>query len=161
MLIHKQRSPTEIQKSIRSHIMKKLADKKLLISLSECAKDCHTLRINTDEDDEHCKFCKDLAQNVIKDIKQQFPTEAKSNILPLQGPNLWHQWAQHDKESNRHVVRYKTSIEHYNSLKDSEKLKLQLQCSESLTSVMSEFLQILVQCKTEIKILLRMDEIIS
>ena len=122
MLTLKKQSPAEIRKGIRNYIMKTLADKKLLISLSECAEVCHTLRINIDEDDEHCKFCKKLAQCVIENIKVQSPTKAKSNILPLQGPNLWHQWAQHDKEINRHVVWYKTSIEHYNSLKDSEKL---------------------------------------
>ena len=153
MLPLKNKNDAEIRKEIRSHIIKKLADATHLLSLSECAQICRTLNITIDEDDTKCKYCKQLVQGMVMEkIKAYSSTTAKSKLLPLQGPSLWHKWAQHDKERNRHIARYKTSIEHYNSLKDSEKLKIrqmQLQFSRNLTPVMADFLNNLLQNEIE------------
>ena len=143
-LILENNNPATIRNEIRNNITEKLKGKKHLISLSECDKICRELEINVDEDNVYCSFSKELAQNTVKTITEKSPIEAKSILLPLQGPSLWHQWAHHDKEQNRHIVRYKTSIEHYNSLKQGEKLKIrkeQSQFSKNLSPLISEFLK--------------------
>ena len=154
ILILKNNNDAEIRKELRSHITERLKRIKQLISLSECVQICHALNITVDEDYVDCQNSKQLALHAMEKIKEYSPVDCKSKLLPLQGPNLWHQWAQHDKERNRHVVRYKTSIEHYNAVKDFDKIqirKIQLKCSENLTSVMTVFLNNLLTNDTNVR----------
>ena len=67
--------------------------------MSECSAIAQKIGIKVDEDNTECKKGRALADNMIQLLNKIPATEAKTQMLPLQGPELWHKWAKRDKES--------------------------------------------------------------
>jgi len=148
-LLIKSKTTAEIQKKLQIHIRDRFHPPFVVkhISLTNCAQAAVKLGFKVDEENESIELSKGLARNLMNEIMHRSSTKAKSELLLLQGPLLWHQWAKHDKERCRHVFKHKTSIEQYNSQKDAEKLVIrqqQMECSEKLSPVMENFLDSLL-----------------
>ena len=105
-------------------------------SLNECMDIAHKLKILVDENNEECMKGNSLALSLIEKVKLVDITKAKAQMLPLQGPDLWHAWANLDKESFRQLCREDTDMKSYSRQKDAEKKVIrnkQCQLSETLT----------------------------
>ena len=144
-LLIKSKTNAEVRKKLQSHIKERFCPPFAVkhLSLIDCAQTAGKLCFTVDEKNKSIEISKGLARNVMNEITHHSSTEVKSELLLLQGPLLWHQWAKHDKERSRHVFKHKASIEQYNSQKDSEKLAIrqqQLECSEALPPLMKLFL---------------------
>ena len=152
----KGKTNAEIRNKLQIHIKERFQPPYRVkhISLVDCSQVADGLGFTVDEKHRPIVISKGLARNVMSEIAHHSSTEAKSDLLLLQGPLLWHQWAKHDKERSRHVYKHKTSIEHYNSQKDAEKLAIrqkQLECSELLPEVMKLFLDNLLSHKGDVR----------
>ena len=148
----------EIRTEIRDYMLTKLS----LPAVENCKRliDCidiaHKLQINVDEDDEECMSGRDLAQNMMKKVKSVDITKAKAEMLPLQGPSLWHTWAKLDKESFRHVSKEEgTDMKSYSKQMDTKKETIrrrQCQLSENSTLIMKDFLANISKHKGNIRL---------
>ena len=148
----------EIRIEIRDNILTKLS----LPAVEHCKRliDCidiaHKLQINVDEDDKECMQGRDLAQNMMKSVKLVDITKAKAEMLPLQGPSLWHTWAKLDKESFRHLSREEdTDMKSYSKQMDTKKEAIrntQCQLSKNSTLIMKDFLANVSQHKGNIRL---------
>ena len=129
--------------------------------ISGCVKFADTCGIKVDEDIQCSKTGLENAKMIFNLIKKECETEKQKNlretqnqtnlaevkkkILPLQGSELWHKWAENNKELYRHV-RIKISemnIANYNAkIKEENKVirKKQLEYSTSLSPAMRIFL---------------------
>ena len=97
------------------------------LKLADCAESARMIGIHVDEDVQECKEGKRLATALVAkitslDTNPDSTTMVKDRMLPLQGPNLWQAWTEHDKEQHRHINRGSRSIEQYNSEKEKEKI---------------------------------------
>ena len=141
------KNKAEITKEIR-HIVKKCVSSTKKHSISDCveiAKSKYGILI--DEDIEECRSGRRLAYDATK----AFSTDSnfKSKMVPLQGPELWQNWAKQNKEQSRHKNSGAKNIVAYNEEKETEKLQIrkqQLQLIESNTSsLMTVFVTTLLQ----------------
>ena len=145
----KGKNKAQIRKEVRKEIATKLqnAFKNDCRSLTKCVELARKIGIQIDEDEAGCKGRK-LAENVMDKVKSVSAHEAKLKMLPLQGPNLWHKWAVHDKESYRQLSKSVTdSLHHYNADMDKKKRAIrqnQFHFTEKPTKVMKEFLNSLL-----------------
>ena len=92
-----------------------------------------------------------LAHSLQKLIIQKHTDEdaiAKDTMLPLQGEDLWHEWAEHNKEQYRQLGRHPSlSPSDYTELMEAHKTTVrnkQLQYVDCLTPVTKEFLKIVL-----------------
>ena len=94
---------TEIKHDIRGEILLRLNHSKTkdYRKLTDFGAIAREMQIQVDEDNEECKNGKSLAEEVMINIKSVSLTEAKSKMLPIQGPDLWQKWAELNKESYR------------------------------------------------------------
>ncbi|XP_065900804.1 interferon-induced very large GTPase 1-like isoform X2 [Dysidea avara] len=142
----KGKNNAQIRNEIRKEIVTRLQKitKGNCRSLSTCVESARTIGIQIDEDDAGCKEGKKLAENVMGKVTSVSAYEAKLLMLPLQGPNLWHKWAIHDKESYRQLAKSLTdSIDHYNIDMNKKKKSIrqdQFHFTEKPTTAMKEFL---------------------
>ena len=148
----------EIRTEIRDNMLTKLTLPAVehCKRLIECIDIAHKLQISVDEDDEECMEGKDLAQNLIKKVKSVDITKAKTKMLPLQGPSLWHKWAAFDKESFRHFSRKEdTDMKSYSKqmeIKKEEMRNSQCQLSQDSTLIMKAFLSSISKYKGNIRL---------
>ena len=115
--------------------------------LSACCHFAYEADVRVDEDSEYSKAGKKLADLVMKEVDSVNYSEVKEKLLPLQGPELWHKWAMHDKERYRQAYRKDTTITEYNSKKDKEKMTIresQIKRSTILTPLMDCFMRCLM-----------------
>ena len=142
------KNEARITKEIRQNVQKCASSTKRKHSISDCveiAKSKYGILI--DEDIEECRSGRQLAYDATK----AFSTDSnfKSKMVPLQGPELWQNWAKQNKEQSRHKNIGAKNTVTYNEEKDTEKLQIrkqQLQLIESNTSsLMTLFLTTLVQ----------------
>ena len=143
------RSEDDLKRAIQDKI-----NEKLLVSGSEqhsrnlidCAEVAHDVGIDVDEDDPACIQGKKIATD-LKEKLSSVKTAIKSKIFPLQGRELWHQWAKHDKELHRHRdIGFKT-VEQYISQKEEEKLLIrgkQLSQAENSNPIIYSFISSLL-----------------
>ena len=142
----KGKNNAQIRNEIRKEIMTRLqkTTKGNCRSLSTCVESARAIGIQIDEDDTGYKEGRKLAQNVMEKVTSISAHQAKLKMLPLQGPDLWHKWAIHDKESYRQLAKSLTdSIDHYNVDMDTKKKAIrqnQFHFTEKPTKVMKEFL---------------------
>ena len=108
--------------------------------------------------DEHCDGSikgKQLATELMNTVTGvEDACKIKQEMLPLQGPDHWHKWAEYDKERNRHADRKETSITKYNSNLDSKKKGIrskQLNLSKEYTAVMKLFVQHLTKSEPVVR----------
>ena len=148
MLIIKLRGKNNAQ--IRSQIRKEMVAKLQTSarnhckSLSTCIESARAIGISIDEDDIGCGEGMKLACKVMEQVKSVSGIEAKFEMLPLQGPKLWHKWAMHDKESYRHLAKNRAAtIDKYNVKLNNNKKSVrqnQFHFTKHTTPVMKEFL---------------------
>ena len=70
-----------------------------LKSIAECSVHARESGILVDENNFASQSGKEHAIEVMKIIHSMPPKEIKHKMLPLQGPDLWHKWAEYDKEN--------------------------------------------------------------
>ena len=129
------------------------------LRLTECAGTARRIGIYVDEDNENCKKGKQLAIVLVTKIRSldtvpDSTASVKKRMLPLQSPELWHEWAKHDKEQHRHINRGSRGIEQYNSEKEKEKIAIrreQFKQADPPTPVMRLFILSLLQYKGSIR----------
>ena len=116
--------------------------------LSACSNFAYEANIEVDEDNEYSKAGKQLAEAVMEQVHSIHYSEVKQKMLPLQGTELWHKWAMHDKERHRQAKGKDTIVSEYNSEKDKEKMavrKEQIKLSSTLTPLMDCFMKCLME----------------
>ena len=124
-------------------------------ALSDCCKFAREAGIYVDEDNEDIINGKWYAKMVMDKVHSVHFSKVKHEMLPLQGPSLWHQWAEYDKEQHRHVKRKKTTtITEYARQKDKEKMKVKKnlfsKCTE-LTPLMDCFMECLLEKNVNVR----------
>ena len=133
----KDKNRANIIKTIQQTIAKKIDQnmKHDFKSISSFANSAKQIGIEVDESCENSSEGKALATKVMDEIeKNEDASKIKEMMLPLQGPDLWHKWAEYDKERNRHKKKKDTNITMYNSELDDHKNAIRLaQLSISLT----------------------------
>ena len=90
-------------------------------SLSSCCQIAYKAGINIDEDNEHCKAGRKMANTVMEQVNSVCYADVKQKLLPLQGLTLWQLWARHDREQYCHLDRKNETISEYNLHKKREK----------------------------------------
>ena len=146
----KGKNNAQMRNEIRKEIVAKLQTdaRNHCKSLSVCVESARALGIHIDEDDAGCNEGRRLADNVMEKVRSISAHEAKLKMLPLQGPDLWHKWAKHDKEFYRQLARNLTStIDVYNVEMDNKKKAIrqnQFNFTMKTTIVMKEFLKALL-----------------
>ena len=142
------KNEAKITSEIRQIVQKCASSTEKKHSISDCVEIAKMkYGILIDEDTKECSFGRTLAYDVTK----AFTTDSKfkSKMVPLQGPELWQNWAKQNKEQSRHKNIGTKNIVTYNEEKETEKLQIrmqQLQLIESNTSsLMTVFLTTLVQ----------------
>ena len=138
----------QIRNEVRKEMVGKLksSTKVHYKKLSECVEIAKSFGIQIDEDDNGCKEGQQLAEGVMQQITSLNAYEAKLKMLPLQGPDLWHNWATLDKESYRQLARNR-SVDIYSKDIESKKKDVrqkQLNFTVKPTAVMKAFLSNLV-----------------
>ena len=145
---------------IRNDVRKNLADKLMSSTsahyrkLSDCVEIARSFGIQIDEDDKGCKEGRQLAEEVMKQITSLSAHEAKQKMLPLQGPDLWHNWAMLEKESYRQLARNK-SVDVYSKDIESKQRAVrqnQLNLTTKPTLIMKEFLSNLIHDDRNVKL---------
>ena len=131
---------TEIKHDIRDEILSSLKPKtEHYRKLTDCAAIADKMEILVDEDNEECIKGKSLAEEVMINIKSVSLTEAKSKMLPIQGPNLWQKWAALNKESYRKLDVGDSQMKSIDTRK-KEIRHAQNDLSQKLSTVMNVFL---------------------
>ena len=126
---------SEIQKIVRSKTVS--AD---FLALSEFSLTAQSIGIQIDEDVKDNKKGCSLAKATMNKLQSVSVTEAKATLLPLQGPELWHKWAKHDKDSYRSS---QTTDPNFEEIKAKIRNK-QYSCASKLTPLMECFINGLV-----------------
>ena len=125
-----------IKSEIQKHISCKIstADISNFISLSECAVFASECGIKVDEDNQECKEGHKLANHIVKVLDSVSATDAKGLLLPLQGPELWHKWANHDKESFQALNKGNVTVAYYNDTIEQKKKEIRMIQYEKVTN---------------------------
>lgn len=121
----------------------------------KCAQHASNEGIKIDEESKDSKVGFKNAEKILKEIqKGKDPVKLKQIMLPLQGPDLWHAWAAHDKELHRHNDIQKTDMDmtSYNADINGKKQSIhQKQLRKPLTPVMSTFIEVLLKNTLSVK----------
>ena len=144
---------SKIQQIISQNISK--VNKKAFKTISNVATiAAKKFGIEIDEENQECSEGQKLACNLMDSLYSVNPTEAKAQMLPLQGPNLWHDWAKLDKlyyrppEVQKTVEYHKKSIEQQKQDVRSKQLKL----ASNLSPVMKSFIANLYNTSNGVKV---------
>ena len=151
------KEPAAIVRSIRLKITKRMSDSQFhCCQLSQTLTSCNELCINIDADSPSCKQSQILANNIMNELSDIPAAEMKEFMVPLQGPNLWHQWAKLNKKQNR--MKWEDSgflgVESFNTEMRAKKeivRKDQLEKAKHLSAVMEMFLKVLLDEPMEVK----------
>jgi len=139
---------TKIKHDINQFIIKrwKKIDSAFLKSLSDSVKFADDFEIKIDESTLPCSKGRVMAEEVVKQLSSD--VSAKMSMLPLQGPNLWQEWAKLDKECFRQKKRSALQcFSHYHTIlrqnKEAVRKKQGYYC-ENHTPVMESFIRNLI-----------------
>ena len=151
------KEPAAIVRLIRLKIMKRMSDSQIhCCQLSQTLTSCNELCIKVDTDSPYCKQGQILASNIMKTLKDIPAAEVKEVMVPLQGPNLWHKWANLDKKQNR--MKWGDSgfkgLETFNSEMRARKeilRKGQLEKAKNLSCMVEMFLNVLLHEPMEVR----------
>ena len=142
----KDRNDDEITSGIRELVASKTIPTSLLEfqALAEFSSAAKIIGIQIDEDTENNDKGHAFAKATMNVLESVSITEAKATLLPLQGPELWHKWAKHDKESFR-----SSQITNFKFSQNIEKKKAEIRikqycCASKLTPLMKCFIDGLV-----------------
>ena len=139
---------TEISKAVQKIIF---AETKEVMSLEEITTSLNDSCVEVDENSEALKLAFDLIQ-VIKEKITSYNGDfkaLKNAMLPLQGPDLWQEWASKNKEFYRQTERKSVDMDLYSmqirdKKEDIRKKQLQL-FDNSPSELMTSFLDVLLQ----------------
>ena len=139
----------EISKELREILNEKITEVKSK-SLEEITTKLSNCCVEVDENSEELKLAFDSIQ-VIKEKVTSYHSDIqglKDDMLPLQGADLWQEWAQNDKELYRQTNRRNLDVDVYSKQIDDtqeEIRKKQLLFVPSPSSLMKSFLDVLLQ----------------
>ena len=144
----------DIRDKVRLKIKQKIEmPKRKFCVLEECSEIAHKYQIITDEDEEDVVKGKKLACE-LKEVLKKHSESNKSvkELLPLQGRELWHEWAKHNKEQYRQFDRQKSdrqgSVNDYVETQRNEMEKIRKkQMKKEHSELMNTFLKNLVHCQ--------------
>ena len=146
---------SEIQKIISGKIKICTTNPSKFLAISECSTIAQRIGIRIDEDNAECKQGRVLANDMMQILNKIPPTKAKAQMLPLQGPELWHKWAKYDKESVQKQNEGNVTIAYFNKSVEEKKKEVrqkQWYHFEPLTPLMKLFVSILHTYKASEKI---------
>ena len=143
---------TEISEALQKSIVEKVKEDK---SLEEITTSLNNRCVIVDENSEALKLALESIQ-VIKENVMKYNGDSKalkSTMLPLQGPDLWQEWASKNKELYRQTNRGNVDILLYSEQIEGEKEKIrkkQLRLyNHSPSDVVTSFLDVLLQSGDE------------
>jgi len=141
----KYRNDDEVKSDIQKLISNKLAsaDESKFRKISDYSAIAQQIGIKVDEENSTNKEGQTLAKAVINTLLSVSVSEVKAKMLPLQGPDLWQQWAKHDKESYQKPARKQVTTAYFNQtveLKKKEIRKKQCAFVSNLTPLMKYFI---------------------
>ena len=147
-----------IRSKIQKCISQKLSDVVNLPQFSSISNKCVTIAqeigIAIDEDTAESKVGKSLANVMIKTLNSVPTTDVKAQMLPLQGPELWHKWAKYDKENFRKLKKENATVAYFNETLEQNKKEIrlkQLYHAKHLSPLMESFINCLQTCKASEK----------
>ena len=146
-----------IVRSIRLQIEKRLCESQMhLCQLSQCLTLSNKHCIKIDVDNPFCKQGKVLAKDIMKELNGIPAVEVKEIMVPLQGPNLWHEWAKFDKKQyhNKWEDSDFLGVEGFNSeMRKHKKVirKQQFEKTKNLSVMMKKFIKVLLHEPMEIR----------
>ena len=151
----------ENEDEIKSHIQKMISTKigsanfSQFIAISECAAIAQKIGIRVDEDNAECREGKILANDMMQILNRLPATEAKVQMLPLQGPDLWHKWAKHDKENFQKPNKENVTVAYFNQSVEVKKKEVRMKQRHrmgELTPLINYFINILLSDKPLVRI---------
>ena len=103
-----------------------------------------------------CKCAQELALEIMKTIEHIPMKEVKNKMVPLQGPNLWREWAVLNKRQNRKKPEDmgNMGMEEFDKLKSQAKTDIrrsQLKEATNLSPVMTQFIDVLKNESPEVR----------
>ena len=146
----KRKNEDETKKALQNEIVQRLREKRAGTGkrLEDCIDSALKYSIIVDECKEELKKSQikaQVLQELIADHSNPHQC-AKEVMLPLQGKDLWQEWAVQDKEEHRRLYRGDIGIEEYGAQKLEKKKfirKNQLQCTKHLSPLMEGFIMTL------------------
>ena len=122
----KDENEDEIKSQIQKVISEKIsaANPSQFLAISECATIAQKCGIKVDEDNANCKEGHALAYSMIEILNSVEAIDAKAKMLPLQGSDLWHKWAEHDKESFQKRKKGNGTVAYFNQSLDQKKKEI-------------------------------------
>ena len=122
----KDENDDEIKSQIHRLITERVsaADPSVFVAISECATMAQKIGIRVDENNAECKEGHALASSMIQILNSVPPTDAKAQMLPLQGPDLWHKWAKCDKESFQKPTQGNVTVPYFNKSVEEKKKEI-------------------------------------
>ena len=153
----KEKTSATIQSEIQSLISNKLeTSSHKFVSIANCIDIAHKHVIEVDEDEGDCMLGRKAVFQMKQTIDKVEFTKIKNKFLPLQGPEMWQKWAEHEKEYYRHKERKSLSPMEYKIIKEHEKdkirfLQLKYINSTNISPLIKAFLQNLLQFKGNCK----------
>ena len=143
----KDKNEDEIKSHIQAIISQKISNTSPFSSISECAALAQEIGIRIDEEDVDCKNGYESAIQMLNSIPDD---DAKAQVLPLQGPELWHKWAKYDKESFQKPTAGNVTVAYFNKTVDKNKREIRLKQMDHvkhLTPLMECFTNSLQVCQ--------------
>ena len=145
---------TEISEALQKIITEKIKEVKVM-SLEEISMKLNDSHVEVDENSVAAlKLAFDSIQVIKEKVKSyNYDSKALKNaMLPLQGPDLWQEWASQNKELYRQTARGSTDIDEYSQEiegKKEEIRKKQLVYVHPKSDIMISFLDSLLQSGDE------------
>ena len=152
----KYRNDDEVKSGIQKLISRNLAcaDESKYCKISDCTAIAQQIGIKVDEDNANNKEGQSLAKAVINTLSSVSVSEAKAKMLPLQGTDLWQQWAKLDKESYQKPTSKQVTNAFFNQSVEQKKKEIRSrQCTlvSELTPLMKYFITGLQNKSTSVR----------
>ena len=152
----KGKNEDEIRSGIQKSISKKISTVNLsqFLAISECATIAQEIGITVDEDNADCKEGYAIANDMIQVLNSVSAADAKTRMLPLQGPELWQKWAKHDKKNFQESTKGNAAVAYYNQSAEDRKKEIrqkQWDHVQQLSPLMKKFTTSLQTCKPQVR----------
>ncbi|XP_065894129.1 interferon-induced very large GTPase 1-like isoform X2 [Dysidea avara] len=152
----KDKNDDDVKSEIHKLIVTKLsaANASNFSTISQCATIARNAGIKVDEDNEECQEGQRLAKDMIGEVHTVNLTDAKTEMLPLQGSSLWHKWAKLDKESYQKPANEHVTTAYYNQTVEQGKKEIrkrQYKYVSKLNPLMKCFLNCLHNSNTLVR----------
>ncbi|XP_058872173.1 interferon-induced very large GTPase 1-like [Acipenser ruthenus] len=119
----KSRNEADLVEDLVTTVKRLLGTSKHTSSIKTCTGIARKLGFLIDEDNEHCKEGKSLAEALLAPLRNEKLSVIKEKYLPLQG-DLWHKWCKKNKELTHLQIKGNISIEQHKSNIEQDKNSL-------------------------------------